>query len=154
MISGGRSRGGSSVPGALEWGAQPWQQIGGALLWVLALFVALILYASLWARDGMFAGLVVLAMFYVLGPLLLPVHYRMDETGLARRTRFASRHFGWQDFAAYRVDPGGRTVFLRFSGRGLKRFRSAMTLFVPDAVTAREVLRRLEFWIGGREMKP
>jgi hypothetical protein len=134
-------------PGPLEWRTQPLKQLTGPVLVISALFVALILYAVLWAGDAVLAALVVLAMAYVLGPLLVPTRFRLDDTGVSRRSALTRRHFRWNEFAGYRVDPKSRAVFLRYAGRGVARFRSALALFTPDEAIVAEVVRRLDVWL-------
>lgn len=132
----------------LEWRTQPLRQITAPATIVFALFLAIILYAVLWARDGLLAGLTVVAMLYVLGPLLVPTQYRLDETGVTRKSPLTKRHFEWSEFKSFRRDPQGRAVFLKFGGRGFGRFRAAITLFVPDAEFAKKIVARCEHWMA------
>jgi hypothetical protein len=123
----------------------------GTVLVIVALFVSLILYAIIWAEDAVLAGLSVLAMVYVLGPLLVPTGFRLDEGGVTRKSALTRRHHRWSEFSGYRVDPKARAVFLSFAGRGVSRFRSAFALFTPDDAIVDEVVRRCEFWLGSME---
>ena len=134
--------------GPLEWRTQPFRQISGSAMIIFALFVAIILYASLWAKDGILAGLSGIAMLYVLGPLLVPTQYRLDETGVTRESPLTKRHYEWSAFKSFRVDPQGRAVFLRFGGRGFGRFRATMALFVPNEEIASGVVERCERWMA------
>jgi hypothetical protein len=138
-------------PSPFEWRTQPLRQLTGTALVILLLFVSLILYAILWAGDAMLAGLSVLAMVYVLGPLVVPTRFRLDRTGVTRRSALTRRQYKWSEFSGFRVDPKARAVFLRFAGRGVSRFRSALALFTPDDAIVDEVVRRCEYWLGSEE---
>ena len=122
----------------------------GSVLIIAALFASLILYAVLWAGDAVLAGLSVLAMVYVLGPLLVPTRFRLDESGVTRRSALTRRQYKWSEFSGFKVDPKARAVFLSFAGRGVSRFRSAFALFTPDDAIVDEVVRRCEFWLGSK----
>ena len=137
--------------GPCEWRAVPWRQVSGTGVLVLVLFAALIAYAALWARDPLLVVLSGLAMVYVVGPLLVPTQFRIDIDGVHRASPWTKRSYEWRSFTGYRVDSKGRAVFLRFGGRGFSRFRSSMTLFVPDATTLERVTKRIEQWIPTRE---
>jgi hypothetical protein len=141
------------TPTPIEWRTRPLRQLTGPVLIVLALFVALILYAVLWAGDAILAALSALAMVYVLGPLLVPTRFRLDESGVSRSSAFTKRHWDWAEFSGYRLDERSRAVFLRYAGRGLGRLRSALALFTPDPAVVDEVVRRCEFWLEGKGSK-
>jgi hypothetical protein len=119
-------------PDAIEWRSRPWRGSSAAIGLVSLLFVGLGTYAALVAKDAVFTGLTVLAAAYVLSPLLVPVSYRVDDSGITRRSWLSARQLAWKRFAAWRVTPNRRIAVLRFAGKGIARLSGGMSLFLPE----------------------
>jgi hypothetical protein len=115
---------------------------------ITLLFLGLLAYAALVARDAPLAGLTLIAAGYVLGPLFLPVRYALDPEGLTRTSPLATRRYAWSRFARYHLGPEERTVVLHFSGRRWGGLKGGVTLFIPDPELARQVTERLRAWMG------
>ena len=135
-------------PGAIEWRSEPWRGSSAAIALVALLFVGLGTYAALVARDWIFTGLVAVAAAYVLSPLTVPVSYRLDDTGITRRSWLSSRRLAWQRFAAWRLTPNRRIAVLRFAGKGPARWSGGMSLFLPEEPMRAQVLGKLAGAIG------
>lgn len=142
-------------PSPLEWKVQPWRGRGLALVVVGAVYAALWVYVAVWERDGFWGVLLVLAAWYVLFPLVVPVRYRLDAEGVTRTTRLVrSRRLPWSRFSGYRVGDDGRSIVLR-SGSGPARWLTGdMSLFVPDSSVAAQAVQRLEFWMAPAGERP
>jgi hypothetical protein len=114
----------------------------------MLLYAALWIYVVLRQHDAVWGILLVLAGVYVVGPLLLPVRYRLDAEGVMRATRFTrERRVPWSRFTGFQVADGGRAIALRFASRPMRWLSGDMCLFVPDRTVAAEAVRRLEFWL-------
>jgi hypothetical protein len=136
----------------IEWRSRPWRGSTGAIGLVAALFAGLFWYSAVVAHDGVWAAITVLAAFYVLSPLTVPVRYRMDDGGLARRSWLGERRFSWPRFATWQRTPNGRIAILRFAGKGAARWTGGMSLFLPEEPLAARVLDRLAAAIGPESM--
>jgi hypothetical protein len=100
------------------------------------------------AKDAVWTGLTVVAAFYVLSPLLVPVSYRVDETGIERRSWISKRQFAWKRFGSWRVTPNRRVAVLRFAGKGVARWAGGMSLFLPEEPERARVLDQLAGAMG------
>ena len=135
-------------PDPIEWRSRPWRGSSGAIVLVAALFVALGAYAAFKAKDAVWTGLTVVAAFYVLSPLLIPVSYRVDDAGITRRSWISTRQFAWKRFGGWRVTPNRRVAVLRFAGKGVARWAGGMSLFLPEEPLLAPVLEKLGDAIG------
>ncbi|HEV8481166.1 MAG TPA: hypothetical protein VGR66_10270 [Candidatus Eisenbacteria bacterium] len=134
--------------GAIEWRSEPWRGSTAAIVLVALLFVALGTYAAAIARDWIWTGLVGVAAAYVLSPLTVPVHYRLDSQGITRRSWLSSKRLLWPRFAAWRLTPNRRIAVLRFAGKGPARWSGGMSLFLPEEPLREQVLGKLVGAIG------
>jgi hypothetical protein len=99
----------------------------GAARWGLALWIAS--SALLWAFGprGSVLLLVVLGV-YLVGPLWVPVSYRVEDGGLRRTTPFGERVHPWDSLGAFGVDPRARSAWVALRGRGTARFLPPLLL--------------------------
>ena len=128
---------------ALEWRAEPWRRMMGPLVLVGSGFAALAAYAWWGARDLGWAVAVLLAGAYVVAPLVSPARYRIDRSGVSRRSPWGERRWAWSNFSEVRIAPGDRVAVLRFGGGGWARWKGGVTLFLPDDPLRPRVLERL-----------
>ena len=135
-------------PDPIEWRSRPWRGSSGAIVLVSALFVAMGAYAAQVAKDALWTGLTVVAAFYVLSPLLVPVSYRMDDQGITRRSWISTRPFAWKRFESWRLTPNRRVAVLRFAGKGMTRWAGGMSVFLPEEPLRARVLEELAQGIG------
>jgi len=138
-------------PDAIEWRSRPWRGSQAAIGVVALLFVALGTYAAVWGKDAVWTGLTVVAALYVLSPLVIPVNYRVDASGITRRSWLSSRQFAWNRFATWSLLPNRRVAVLRFAGKGVARLKGGMSLFLPEEPLRERVLDELVRGIGPEE---
>lgn len=94
----------------------------GLLLWFL------ITVAWLVAGPRGFVLLLVVLGIYLLGPLWVPVQYRVDDEGLTRATPFGRRVFAWETLGSYHVAEHERAAYVQLKGRGTARFLPPLLL--------------------------
>jgi hypothetical protein len=135
-------------PDAIEWRSRPWRGSSGAIGLVGVLFLGLGWYAAAVAKDWVWTGLTAVAAAYMLSPLLVPVTYRVDASGITRRSWLSTRQLAWQRFADWRVLPSRRIAVLRFAGKGMARLAGGMSLFLPEEPLRARVLEELSRGIG------
>jgi len=85
-----------------------------------------------WGPRG-FAPLLVVVGLYLVGPLWVPAHYRIADTGVTRRTPFGARETPWGELADYALEPGGGAAWLTRRGRGSARFLPQLLLLWDEA---------------------
>jgi hypothetical protein len=89
---------------------------------------------TLWGPAG-FAPLLVVVGLYLVGPLWMPAHYRIADSGVTRRTPFGSRETPWAELLDYAMPPGGGAAWLTRRGRGSARFLPQVLLLWDEAAT-------------------
>ena len=94
----------------------------GLLLWFL------ITVAWLAAGPRGFVLLLVVLGVYLLGPLWVPVQYRVDDEGLTRATPFGRRLFAWETLGPFHVASRERVAYVQLRGRGTARFLPPLLL--------------------------
>jgi len=96
------------------------------------------------------APVLAVAGIYLMGPLWIPVRYRVDESGVERRTAFGRRSWAWTDLAGYRLDAARRTAWLSLRGRGTARFLPPVLLLWEADQARAGFAPELEAWLSGR----
>ena len=131
----GRARPGAAITAVLAW------------LAVTALLV--------WAGPRGFALLLAVLGIYLVGPLWIPVSYRVDERGVTRSTAFGSRLWAWTELGGYGIDAARRSAWLSPRGRGTARFLPPVLLLWEEAEAKAGLAARLEDRLaerlGGRQ---
>jgi hypothetical protein len=132
------------APSALAWRVWPWTLFLPAAPLFAAAFAALFVYAAFVVRDGVWAGLVAVSAWVVLGELVLPVAYAIGDEGIdVHGTLAGARRFPWRGFESYRIASAGRVAALRLRGGGPSRWwRRDLTIYVPRDPALRERLER------------
>ena len=97
-----------------------------------------------------FAPLLAVAGIYLLGPLWIPVRYRVDERGVERSTAFGRRLWAWREIGAWGMDAARRSAWLSPKGRGTARFLPPVLLLWEEDEAERGLAARLEAWLAGR----
>ena len=111
-----------SVGEALSWRVRPGRARPVMSSVLLAAWLSALAYAT-WLTGSPATFLVLLAFgIYLLGPVWVPVSYRLDGSGLFRKTPFGERLFAWADLGHYRVDRQKRSGWILRRGRGTARF--------------------------------
>jgi hypothetical protein len=95
-----------------------------------------------------YAPLFVVAGIYLVGPLWIPVRYRVDDRGVERATAFGRRTWAWSELAAWRLDAGRRSAWLYPRGRGAARFLPPV-LLLWEAGEGEGFAGRLEAALAG-----
>ena len=90
------------------------------------------------------------AGIYLLGPLWIPVRYRVDERGVERSTAFGRRLWAWPAIGAWGIDAARRSAWLSPKGRGTARFLPPVLLLWEEDEAAGGLATRLEAWLAGR----
>ena len=94
------------------------------------------------------APLLAVAGIYLLGPLWIPVGYRVDERGVERSTAFGRRLWPWAELAAWGIDAPQRTAWLSPKGRGTARFLPPVLLLWEEDDDRAGLAARLEAWLA------
>jgi hypothetical protein len=101
-----------------------------------------------------FAPLLAVAGIYLLGPLWIPVRYRVDDRGVERSTAFGRRLWAWGEIGAWGIDPVRRSAWLSPRGRGTARFLPPVLLLWEEGEDGGGFAARLEAWLEGRVAGP
>jgi hypothetical protein len=96
------------------------------------------------------APVLAVAGIYLVGPLWIPVRYRVDASGVERRTAFGRRSWAWTELAGYRLDAARRTAWLSPRGRGTARFLPPVLLLWEEDQARAGMAPELEAWLSGR----
>jgi hypothetical protein len=99
----------------------------GLTLWLL---VSALLIA--FGPKGVALLLVVLGV-YLVGPLWVPVSYRVDDAGLLRATPFGSRVYAWETLGEFGVAARERSAWIALKGRGTARFLPPLLLLWEES---------------------
>jgi hypothetical protein len=120
----------------------------GAARLGLALWLGL---SVLFVAVGPPVGVIVLLVLgaYLVGPLWVPVSYRVDDAGVTRGTPFGSQVHAWNALGAYGVDPRERTAWIARKGRGTARFLPPLLLLWEDG-EGDDFRARLDRALGAR----
>lgn len=94
------------------------------------------------------APLLAVAGIYLIGPLWIPVGYRVDERGVERRTAFGRRLWPWNELDAWGIDARRRTAWLSPKGRGTARFLPPVLLLWEEGEDRAGLAARLEAWLA------
>ena len=124
----------------LTWSVTPWRLfVPGAPL-VAAVFAALLVYAIVLVRDLVWAVLVAVSAWVVLGDLAFVVRYRLSDRGVeTERPLSGLRLLPWAQVESFRIASGGRVAALRLRASGAARWlRREQTLFLSTDATLRE----------------
>jgi hypothetical protein len=95
-----------------------------------------------------YAPLLAVAGIYLVGPLWVPVRYRVDERGVERATAFGRRLWPWSALAGFRLDAAARTAWLYPKGRGSARFLPPVLLLWEEGEGDAGFAGRLEAWLA------
>jgi hypothetical protein len=106
-------RPGRGRPGAARLGLALWFVLSGLLV--------------AFGPPGSVVLLVVVGV-YLVGPLWVPVSYRVDDAGIRRATPFGARAHPWDTLGPYGVDPQARSAWVALKGRGTARFLPPLLL--------------------------
>ena len=108
------------APAPLAWGVRPGRGRPRAARLGLALWLAV---TAVWILAGPrgFVLLLLVLGIYLLGPLWVPVTYRVDDDGLLRATPFGRRLFTWEELGSYEVVKAERAAYIQLRGRGTAR---------------------------------
>jgi hypothetical protein len=87
----------------------------------LALWLLVTLFLLRFGPPGLAILLAALGI-YLVGPLWVPVRFRVDARGVERTTPFGTRLWAWDVLARFVLVPKERTGYLYPRGRGSARF--------------------------------
>jgi hypothetical protein len=124
---------------------RPTAAVAGLVTWML-----LTLLGLRFAPAGFVVVFFALGL-YLVGPLWIPVAYRVDEAGVERKTAFGARRWTWPELASFELVPAERTGYLYPRGRGSARFLPPVLLmWEADAKVAEPLARTLQSCLEGR----
>ncbi len=119
--------------------------IAGLVTWMLVTLIGVRL-----APPGFVIVFAALGL-YLVGPLWIPVAYRVDENGVERRTAFGTRTWAWSELAHWELVPSERTGYLYPRGRGSARFLPPVLLmWEAGTAVAKPLADRLGARLEGR----
>jgi hypothetical protein len=99
----------------------------GAARLGLALWLAVSALLVAFGPPGSVVLLIVVGV-YLVGPLWVPVSYRVDDAGIRRATPFGARVHPWDTLGPFGVDPQARSAWVALRGRGTARFLPPLLL--------------------------
>jgi hypothetical protein len=109
------------VPPALAWTVRAGRGRPDAARWGLVLWLAVSALLIAFGPRGLAVLLVALGV-YLVGPLWVPVSYRIDNLGVRRATPFGERTWAWETLGEFGFHARERSAWLAPRGRGVARF--------------------------------
>jgi hypothetical protein len=119
---------------SVSWQVSPGRGRPTASWWALVLWVGIGSWLVLWSGP-IGALLAALVGVYVVGPLWVPVTYRVDELGVCRKTPFGSRLHPWEELGSFSIDVPGHTAWIARKGRGTARFLPPLLLLWEETAS-------------------
>ncbi len=93
------------------------------------------------------ALLLVVLGIYLVGPLWVPVSYRVDGAGVSRATPFGTRVHPWETLGEFGIHARERSAWIAHRGRGTARFLPPL-LLLWEAGDDPGIRPALAAWLG------